>query len=908
MKKIILFLSLFFGYLSLNAQESNSFMFNINDQNLPIEKSEDYLKQWFKNTDLSTFMKIKESTDDLNTTHTSYQQLYNNISIEGCVVFVHSKNGFIYCVNGQIADNKQLPQSTRVLISTESAKKSAQMKTKVNIKSDKHIENVIIKTQKNGEIAYRLAIKIRVESNFPLKSSDVYIDAETSEVLNEISLISNIDVDGTAQTIYKGKQNITCDFTNNIYSLNDNQRDIWTYNATNFKFDTEPPLFSNATTNWYIPVLTTVTISSIENSWWSSITDSKPDLYIVIKDENGNQIYKSGYYDDTHPPLTFNLPSPIEIKNNNYKIEIWDYDLTDADDYGGSITISNINKGKHTWSESNHAGSFTISDFPHPALDVHWGMERTFDFFLTKFARNSYDGNGSQIIQLVNLSPNIFDSERSTTGLPNNAFAVSGDNPLMVYGLGDGFNMKPVVSLDIMAHEFTHLVTSRNGNGGLTYQGESGALNESFSDIFACGVEFFVGINPNWTIGEDVMINVPYMRSMSNPKSNALPNDMRQPSTYLKEFWINTSDITNDHGGVHINCGVQNHWFYLLSQGGSGINDLGRSYSVSGIGIDNALKIAYRSLTTYLTPQASFKDACNGSLQATKDIFGENSSHYTAVKDAWDAVGVLLSNTSPNVIITQVYGGGGNSGAIYKSDFVELYNTTNSDINISGWNLYYLGATSASTNMKYVFPTNTIIKANKYYVLKCADGAGTQPAWNITFDGTSTLALGGSAGKLILLKTNDTFTLSAAPSINEIINNPNFADYVTYGTTPVPIWGSAMTANTTNSTAAKRKLIDGNHQYTKNIGNDFEIVTAEPRNSSITTKVEIVQNSNISLYAANKTIYISGSTNNEIIEIYSTTGLKVYSSMIFSNSVRLVNLTSGIYIVRIGLNTYKIIL
>jgi len=259
-----------------------------------------------------------------------------------------------------------------------------------------------------------------------------------------------------------------------------------------------------------------------------------------------------------------------------------------------------------------------------------------------------------------------------------------------------------------------------------------------------------------------------------------------------------------------------------------------------------------------------------------------------------------------NVIITQVYGSGGNSGATYKSDFIELFNTTGTDINISGWCLYYLGATSSTTNIKYEFPTNTIIKAGKYFALKGADGTGTQPAWNISFDGTSTLALGGTAGKLILLKSNAAFTLSTSPTVEEIVNNINFVDYVPYGTTAVPIWGSAMASNTASTTAAKRKFSNGKYQYTKNIGNDFEIGTAEPHNSLMTVDVKDVENDRIKVFAYNKTLFVSGNTLGDVIDIYNMTGSKVFSSKVISNSIPLNNLSSGIYIVRIGLGTYKI--
>jgi len=170
----------------------------------------------------------------------------------------------------------------------------------------------------------------------------------------------------------------------------------------------------------------------------------------------------------------------------------------------------------------------------------------------------------------------------------------------------------------------------------LTYQAESGALNESFADIFGTCVEFYGASSPNWTIGESIMVSAPNLRSMSNPNSGYQP----QPDTYQGQYWENTTNLSSDHGGVHTNSGVQNFWFYLLCQGGSGTNDIGNAYSVTGIGITQARQIAYRNLTNYLTPSATYYDAYLGSLQAAQDLYGNPSTQYDAVRDAWYAVGI----------------------------------------------------------------------------------------------------------------------------------------------------------------------------------------------------------------------------------------------------------------------------
>ena len=198
--------------------------------------------------------------------------------------------------------------------------------------------------------------------------------------------------------------------------------------------------------------------------------------------------------------------------------------------------------------------------------------------------------------------------------------------------------MNPLVSIDIMAHEFTHLVTKQNGNGGLTYLGESGALNESFSDIMGISVKKYATERNDWQIGTDVMIYASNLRSMKNP-NNSWDGFKPQPDTYNGLHWVNVTDTT-DHGGVHINSRVQNYWFYLLSEGGSGANDIGNNFKVNKIGMDKAVQIAYRNLIYYLTPDATFEDSRNGSIQAAIDLYGKASQEHQAVVNAWYAVGV----------------------------------------------------------------------------------------------------------------------------------------------------------------------------------------------------------------------------------------------------------------------------
>jgi len=274
------------------------------------------------------------------------------------------------------------------------------------------------------------------------------------------------------------------------------------------------------------------------------------------------------------------------------------------------------------WNSVTQFTSTTTNFSDLAANQVHFGMEKAYDFYYQTFSRNSFDGNGYKIRSLVHYMNNL-----------NGAFFVSTDT-LMVFGDGDGQYMTSVTSLDVVGHELTHAYTEYSSN--LTYQGESGALDEAFADILGTGVEYFaLGNNPGlWTIGENIMVSSPYLRSLSNPKS------AQQPDTYNGQYWAPTGANDPDHGGVHKNSGVANYWFYLLANGGNGTNDNGDSYNVNGIGIQNALDIAYNTVTNYLTSNSDYNEARLQSIQAAQSMFGIGSPEEQSVKDAWCAVGV----------------------------------------------------------------------------------------------------------------------------------------------------------------------------------------------------------------------------------------------------------------------------
>ena len=233
-----------------------------------------------------------------------------------------------------------------------------------------------------------------------------------------------------------------------------------------------------------------------------------------------------------------------------------------------------------------------------------------------RFNRNSFDDDGAKIRSYVHYGNNY-----------SNAFW---NGVVMTYGDGNGTSWNPLTSIDVCGHEVTHAVTTYSA--GLIYAYESGALNESFSDIFGNAIEYYAdSTEASWIVGEDITVSGNGIRSMSNP------NNGNDPDTYLGSYWYSGSA---DNGGVHTNSGVQNYWFYLLTEGGVGQNDNNDSFFVQGLGIRHAEAIAYRNLTVYLTASSDYEDARYYAIQSARDLFGGCSDHVIQTTNAWHAVGV----------------------------------------------------------------------------------------------------------------------------------------------------------------------------------------------------------------------------------------------------------------------------
>lgn len=349
--------------------------------------------------------------------------------------------------------------------------------------------------------------------------------------------------------------------------------------------------------------------------------------------DNGNIITKK-MMETMCDPTTVNTSwyGNRGINTNDVAVIGTSYDLEDdctASVYG----IYDIVRGGGIF---NNGGSnnWNVTDATRSAATSLWAIKQTYQHYKNVFGRNGHSNTDSDI--------DVYHGKTfggSTYANVNNAsytYDPAGDDEINI-GLGstpsilDDWN-----TIDIMGHEFTHGVDEYEGE--LLYEKESGALDESFADIFGEWVESSIR-TPDWLVGNDRTGGA--IRSMIDP--NNIGTD---PNTYLGANW---KTDPADNYGVHSNSGVQNQLFYLLVNGGNGWNNgqtshapasNGTFWDVSGIGLSSGIRIAYRVLTEYMTSNSTYPVARNAWVRAAVEIFGACSIEAIQTGKAWAAVGI----------------------------------------------------------------------------------------------------------------------------------------------------------------------------------------------------------------------------------------------------------------------------
>lgn len=239
----------------------------------------------------------------------------------------------------------------------------------------------------------------------------------------------------------------------------------------------------------------------------------------------------------------------------------------------------------------------------------------TYAYFLAEHGRDSYDGAGAIMQATVNST-------------------LCGTPCLNAYWFGDQavFGLFFANADDIVGHEWTHGVTQYEA--GLIYFMESGAMNESYSDIFGETIDLLNGAGADglanrWWVGEDITPPLAGIRYMANPTFFSDPGKMSDP-----QFVCNDGSV--DAGGVHSNSGVGNHGYALMVDGGTY-----NGFTVAGIGLIKAGKIEYRALTQYLLPSSTYADKYDAVNQSCLDLIGTagiSAADCIEVQKALDAV------------------------------------------------------------------------------------------------------------------------------------------------------------------------------------------------------------------------------------------------------------------------------
>lgn len=478
--------------------------------------------------------------DDFGMVHYRIRHEVDNIPVLASELIVHEKDGNVHTANGRLVNgdfqkmsasigaDEAIQRALAYLNADDYLWQKPGMEALVKrIKKDPtatlYPQAELVYTDENySQLAenYSLAWKMEIYAEEPVGTKEVFVDAQSGEVMYTLDKCHKNSVPGQAQTRYHGLQEFTTDsVAPNEYRLRDYTRasGIETYDAKN-EFD----------------------VSSAED-----------------------------FYDEDN---------------------FWDNDNERFNDAAG---------------------------------DVHWGSGVTYDYYMNELGWNSYDNEGSLIVSYVHVGSRWFNASW------NGMFARYGDG-----------NDNPLTGIDVVSHELTHGVTGNSSR--LIYRNESGALNESFSDIFGNTVErYALGDSADWLIGRENYT----LRDMSNPKA------FGDPDTYRGENWFTSAE---NNGGVHTNSGVMNYWFHLMAEGGVGTNDNDLPYSVDGVGFYEAAQIAHRNNVFYLVPSSNYEDARIGALLSAEDIYGPCSEEVKQVALAWNAVGVGPAEVTQNLRILNI--------------------------------------------------------------------------------------------------------------------------------------------------------------------------------------------------------------------------------------------------------------
>jgi Zn-dependent metalloprotease len=379
------------------------------------------------------------------------------------------------------------------------------------------------------------------------------------------------------------------------------------------------------------------------------------------------------------------------------------------------------------------------------AVDTLWGLMNTYDLLKNTQNWSSLDGMNTATYAAVHVDIRY-----------DNAFY---DPSCKCMYLGDGADGRGLAAPDVIGHELGHGITDATSHLG--YSGESGGLNESFSDITGEMVEAYAksggtgGTVPatgnDWMMGKDISPTGTPLRWMWKPSKDG----------YSRDAWSSTLGTLNPHYA----SGPNNRMFYFLSQGSSA-STASEMYSpyltqspqaMSGIGNDKAYRIWFRAATTKFTPSTNYADARAKMIQAAGELYGAGSREAIAVTRAYAAINVGMDPGEASAPLS--------IGTQPQSAMVQIGTTATFSVQAAGGTAPY----------KYQWLRNGATIAG-----------ATQPSYSFTAQGTdsgSSFAVkvtDSSVAPMTVQSNNAILTVSTGPETFDLIKNGSFESGATY--------------------------------------------------------------------------------------------------------------------------------
>ncbi len=526
-----------------------------------------------------SFELLRSETDELGMQHFHFRQIHQGIPVFAAEIKLHARNGQVFALNGRYWPLSQplntAPQFNQTY-ALDLARHILESSNRINttnlpdfLQQEDQAELVVFVPQmylpkgnnplpENKEAALCWKVEMSTDA---IHRYRLFLDAETGELLHQTKLSCSFLPEG---------------LHDNLHTCGD-----------------EASKASRPTTAEALLPPGPVTAQA---------TDLKGITRTIHVYQQGTTYYMIDASRDMYNAAASNMPDdPAGV--------IWTLNAQNTNPQNGNFAVAHVTTGNNQWNNPT-------------SVSAHYNAQTAFEYFFNKFGRNSINGQGGNVISLINVS------ETDGSGMDNAFWS----GTAMFYGNGNQAFIAPLCkSLDVGGHEMSHGVIQSTAN--LIYEAQSGALNESFADVFG------VLIDPaNWLLGEDVVNTSIFtsgaLRNMANPHNGGNgPNDPAWQPAHMNEFQNLPVNPQNDNGGVHINSGIPNHAFYLFA---------------TAVGNNKAEQVYYRALTQYLTASSQFIDCRLAVIQAAEDLYGAGSNEANAAAAAFDQVGITGNSGTNN--------------------------------------------------------------------------------------------------------------------------------------------------------------------------------------------------------------------------------------------------------------------